>query len=74
LATNVKGDSVVSNGGNGAIITAQPGAPTNLAENISVKAPTTIGLTWNPPTFIGGASILDYRVNIASSGAYSVLA
>jgi len=34
-----------------------------------------LGLSWTAPVFIGGAAIIDYRVNIAEQGqSYSVVA
>jgi hypothetical protein len=75
IATNIYGNSVQSTAGNGAVITTTPDAPINLAENTSLRTKSTIGLTWSKADFIGGAEIIDYRVNYAQSGgSYSVLA
>jgi len=75
IATNIYGNSLQSSAGNGAIITTTPDAPINLAENTSFRSKSTIGLTWSKADFIGGAEIIDYRVNYAQSdGSYSVLA
>ena len=51
--------------GNGAIITTKPDAPSSLVENTLLRTPTTLGITWTAPSFIGGATIIDYRINIA---------
>jgi len=75
FATNVYGNSLVSNEGNGAIITTTPDAPINLAEDTSLRTKSTLGLTWTQAEFTGGAVIIDYRINIAQvGGSYSVLA
>jgi hypothetical protein len=75
IATNIYGDSVESNEGNGAVITTTPDAPINLVEVYEQRTKSTIGLTWEAASFIGGAVIEDYRINIAIEGeAFSVLA
>jgi len=72
---NLYGSSLESSTGNGAIITTTPDSPINLAEDTSLRTKSTLGLTWSKADFIGGAEIIDYRINIASSGgSYSVLA
>ena len=38
-----------------------------MVEDSSQKSSTTIRITWKAPVFSGGASIIDYRVNIAKS-------
>jgi hypothetical protein len=43
LATNVKGDSLVSSIGTGATIITKSDAPINLAENTSDRTATSIG-------------------------------
>lgn len=65
IATNVKGDSIESDEGNGAIIIQVPDAPINLAEDTSLRTVTTIGLTWNSGASDGGSTILDYRISFA---------
>jgi hypothetical protein len=63
-ATNVKGDSDVSDVGTGATIITVPDAPLNLSEDISGRTPTSIGLTWQAPPN-GGSAIIDYRISYA---------
>jgi len=46
IATNLYGDSVESDEGNGAVITTTPDAPINLIENTSQRTKSTLGLTW----------------------------
>lgn len=74
IATNLYGDSLESEQGNGAIITTTPDSPTNLIEDYSQRTKSTLGLQWTAPVFIGGAVIEDYRINYrVFGGVYSVL-
>ena len=74
-AINIYGSSTQSAAGNGAIITTTPGSPTNLVEVVAQRTKSTLGLSWTEPVFIGGAAIVDYRVNIAEQGkSYTVAA
>ena len=68
IATNLYGDSLVSEAGNGAVITTTPDVPTNVAEVYEQRTKSTLGLSWVAPVFTGGAVIEDYRVNIAEQG------
>lgn len=68
IATNIKGDSVVSDEGNGAIIIYSPDAPTNLLEDTSQRTSSTLGITWSPPEEDGGTEIIDYRISRATEG------
>lgn len=54
VATNIKGSSLVSDGGNGAVILTNPAAPINLANVPSVTTGYQIGLTWTEAAFNGG--------------------
>jgi hypothetical protein len=75
IATNIYGDSLESDEGNGAYITTYPDPPTDLTEDYSQRTPTVLAFTWTPPVFTGGDVIIDYRVNIAEQGGvYSILA
>lgn len=65
IATNVKGDSVISDSGTGATVITKPDAPINLSENLSERTVTTIGIQWNIGAQNGGASVEEYRINIA---------
>jgi hypothetical protein len=47
LATNIYGNSLVSDEGNGAIITTTPDRPLNLAEDTLQRTKSTLGLTWS---------------------------
>ncbi len=74
FATNIYGNSLVSDEGNGAIITTTPDRPINLAEDTVQRTKSTLGLTWSQALFTGGAVIIDYRINIAQvGGVFSVL-
>jgi hypothetical protein len=68
IAINLYGESAVSNEGNGAVIVTTPDAPINLVENVSQRTKSTLGLVWEKAPFIGGAEIIDYRINIAEQG------
>jgi hypothetical protein len=65
IATNVKGDSVISDSGTGATVITKPDAPINLSETLSERTVTTIGIQWNIGAQNGGASVEEYRINIA---------
>lgn len=74
-ATNVKGDSEVSEPGNGGVIITYPDAPYNLVEDMSTKSPTSIGLQWTEGTSNGGSTIIRYKVSYAiNGGSYMALA
>lgn len=64
IASNIKGESLESEEGNGAIIITSPSPPINLAEDPTIRSYTTVGLQWDEP-YNGGASIFEYRVNMA---------
>lgn len=65
IAINSYGSSTGSAVGNGAIITTTPGAPTSLSEVYTQRTKSTLGLAWTAPSFVGGALIIGYRVNVA---------
>jgi len=46
VATNVYGDSVPSESGNGAVILTYPDAPVNLANNVALTSSSQIGFSW----------------------------
>lgn len=46
IATNVYGDSLISEAGDGAQIITYPDAPVNLAEDFSQRTALSITLTW----------------------------
>ena len=64
-ATNVKGDSVESIEGNGAIIIRVPDVPVNLANVPSITSGSTVGLTWEDGANNGGSEVIDYMIAIA---------
>ena len=57
IATNVYGDSEQSVEGNGAIYTTIPDAPINIAEDVSLRISTAIGLTWSDGVSDGGLPV-----------------
>jgi titin len=61
-ATNIKGDSVISQVGNGAIILTVPGEPTALANVPTVTNAIQVGLEWTAPSEDGGSVVIDYKV------------
>jgi hypothetical protein len=74
-AINFYGESLESAEGNGAIITTTPDPPTDLFEVYEQRTKSTLGISWSPPVFTGGAIIDDYRVSIAVQGeAFTILA
>ena len=68
IATNVYGNSIESDAGNGAVITTTPDAPINLAEVVAQRTKSTLGLSWSSAAFTGGDVIIDYRISIAEQG------
>lgn len=68
LATNIYGSSEYSVEGNNGVIVRIPDAPINLAEDIPLRTPTELGLTWSDGSEDGGLTVLDYRINIALEG------
>jgi hypothetical protein len=60
IATNIYGDSLSSEEGNGAYITTTPDSPTDLIEDYSQRTKSTLGLSWTAPVFTGGDIIEDY--------------
>jgi hypothetical protein len=61
-ATNIKGTSIISDTGNGAIILTYPDAPTDLANNDAGTSGKIIALTWNQGAD-GGSAIIAYRIS-----------
>ena len=47
VATNMYGDSLISDEGNGAIITTTPDRPLNLAEDTTLRTKSTLAITWS---------------------------
>ena len=65
-ATNIKGDSVVSLAGNGAVILRIPDAPINLRNVPSVTSATIIGIEWDDGVNNGGTEVIDYLIQYAA--------
>ena len=65
MATNSLGSSDYSQNGSGGKILTIPDAPTSLVEDITLRSPTSLGISWTAPTFNGGAAILDYLISLA---------
>ena len=75
IATNVYGDSDQSVEGNGAIYTTIPDAPISIAEDVSLRTSTDIGLTWSDGVSNGGLTVEDYRISQrVQGGSYSIIA
>jgi hypothetical protein len=68
IATNVKGDSLESSIGEGAIIITAPDAPINLVELTGFRDPTTLALAWSQGSANGASPVTEYRINIAEQG------
>lgn len=68
IATNVKGDSIESQSGDGAIIITRPDAPINLLEDTSQRTKSTLAVTWEPAAYDGLSAVIDYTISIAEQG------
>jgi hypothetical protein len=74
LATNVKGNSLLSDAGNGAVILRVPDAPVGLANLPAITNAVSVGLSWSDGTWNGGSAIIDYRISYAvGAGEFTVL-
>jgi hypothetical protein len=72
-ASNVKGESVHSLLGNGAIIIAVPDAPILLTEDDALRTSTTLGLTWSPGADDGSLTLIDYKITVQSQSGGAIL-
>jgi len=64
-----------SSTGNGAVLITSPDAPNNIIEDSTLRTKSSLGLTWNQPTFNGGSKILDYTVSISQDNTnFAILA
>jgi hypothetical protein len=68
VATNVKGDSLESEPGTGAVIISNPDPPVNLVENYSQRTASTLGFTWEEGELNRGAEVTSYRVFYSING------
>ncbi len=62
VATNIKGSSLTSLGGNGAVILTNPDAPLNFVNVALVTTGYQIGLSWTQGLSDGGTPVLDYKI------------
>jgi hypothetical protein len=73
-AHNVKGDSIVSIEGNGAVILRVPDKPINLVNVPASTSGSTIGLSWENGANDGGSPVVDYMIVYSyNSVAYATL-
>jgi hypothetical protein len=73
MATNIKGDSLMSDVGSGGILLRQADKPINVAENMAARTVSTLGLQWNQGAELGGSPVIDYKVSVSTGGDYYVL-
>jgi hypothetical protein len=65
LATNIFGNSLTSEAGNGAELITSPDKPLTVAEIVSERSATSISIQWDDGVSSGGKPVLDYRVSYA---------
>jgi hypothetical protein len=74
VAYNIYGNSAPSVIGNGAIILTVPDAPTDLAEDYSLRGVRQLSVTWNQG-YAGGTPVIDYTISFSENmGPIQVLA
>ena len=74
-ASNIYGESSVSDAGNGAIIITYADPPKDLAETVSQRTASSITFTWNEGDANGGSTVTDYRLTYdQGTGTYIELA
>lgn len=61
-ATNIIGESLESDNGNGAIILNYPDAPTDLANVPLITSSSQVGLDWLEGASNGGTPVIDYQI------------
>jgi hypothetical protein len=66
-ASNVYGESTISDAGNGAIIITYADPPKDLAETVSARTASSITFTWNEGDQNGGSTVTDYRLSYDQS-------
>lgn len=75
-ATNIVGDSLFSQVGNGAVIAMSypPDAPRNLRRNEDVTTRTVLAFYWSDGASNGGQPVEDYRISFDQGiGSWRVL-
>jgi hypothetical protein len=63
VAVNIKGGSLSSEPGNGALVLTRPDPPVEVLNVPGVTNRETAGLTWTDGANDGGAAVIDYRVS-----------
>jgi len=72
IATNIKGNSLISPKGNDAVILTVPDSPINLANVPAITSSAQVGLTWTEGAANGGASVIDYKITYGEdTGSYN---
>lgn len=72
IAINIKGNSLISDEGNGAVILTLPDAPTDLENVPASTSSSQIGLTWKEGSNNGGSAVIDYTLSYGlESGSYN---
>lgn len=56
------GEGETSDVGNNALIITNPDIPTDVTNDALTTSSTTIKMTWVAPVFIGGSTVIDYRI------------
>lgn len=69
VATNIFGNSLESEAGNGAVIVTKPDKPINVAEIVAKRAASSISIMWTDGVSNGGKPVLDYRISYALDGS-----
>lgn len=65
MASNIKGDSPLSEVGTGAVVIGVPDKPINIAQVDDERTYNTLGISWEAGIFNGGSVLIDYRINMA---------
>jgi hypothetical protein len=72
-AHNSKGASEISEAGSGGVMIAVPEKPISLAENLSLRTATTLGLIWSDGLDDGSLPVIDYRVTVKTQAGDNVV-
>lgn len=68
VATNIKGNSAVSDSATGSRILKVPDAPINLLDDPSVTVSSQIKFSWSEGSGNGGSPVIDYKISFSESG------
>jgi hypothetical protein len=63
IAINIRGESLSSLDGNGAVILTNPDKPINFQNDPAVTTGSQIGLTWEEGAMNGGSPVIDYKIS-----------